>query len=141
MDNAATIVIVSLIPMWVLSLFLFSKASWSKMSRIYKSQDAFYGNRYGKLHARINDLNYSSRLYLNYNEEGIHLSVVKHYRLFHPPVFIPWNDIIEIIKKEEDVSILIGMEEHRSIITMTHPVFDKLEKTLSLYREKVTAEF
>jgi uncharacterized membrane protein YobD (UPF0266 family) len=141
MDNAALIVIFSLLPLWVLSLFLFSKASWSKMSNIYKSKHVFYGNNYGKLHARINDLNYASRLYLNYNEEGIHLSVVKRYRLFHPPVFIPWNEISEIKKNEENVTIIIGIGDDRNEISMTHKVFDKLKETLNLYREKLTAEF
>ena len=120
MDKVAIIALASLLPMWITSLYLFSRASWSKMSRIYPSPGTFFGNSYGKLHARINDLNYSSRLYLHYNEEGIKLSVVKRYRLFHPPVFIPWNDISEIRRDERDVFIVVSDGSATNEISMTH---------------------
>jgi len=141
MDQTAIIVLISLFPLWLISLYLFSRASWSKLSRKYKSTKEFYGNNYGKLYARINDLNYGGRLYLQYNEEGINLSVVKRYRPFHPPVFIPWNDIVEINKLEENVVIVVGNEPEESKIQVSNKTYEKLEQTLTLYKEQVRASF
>ena len=139
MDRAAIIILISLFPLWIISLFLFSRASWHKLSQKYQSTKEFYGNNYGKLYARINDLNYGGRLYLQYNEEGINLSVVKRYRPFHPPVFIPWNDIIEIKKLSGNVIIVVGTEPDSSTIQVSEKTYEKLEKTLIQYKEQVRA--
>lgn len=141
MDKAAIVVLIALFPLWLASLFLFSRAGWYKLSRKYKSVTAFYGNNYGKFNARINDLNYAGRLYLQYNEEGINLSVIRVYRLFHPPVFIPWNDVTKIDKREEDVFISIGSGSESCEIQITSKTYERLEKTLVLYKEHVSATF
>lgn len=139
MDKIAIVVLLSLVPLWIISLFLFSRASWSKLARLYKSSDIFYGTDYGRFDARINDLNYSSRLNLKYNEEGIYLSVVKRYRLFHPPVFIPWNELIAIHKNDEHVLIDFGNDAMVNQLQVNHKTYEKLEKTLVQYKEQVRA--
>jgi len=141
MDNIAIVVLLSLLPLWFLSLFLFSRASWHKLARLYRSSEVFYGTDYGKLNARVNDLNYSSRLYLKYNEEGIYLSVVKRYRPFHPPVFIPWNELMAIRKEKEHVIIEFGSGAEINQLKMGNDAYERLEKTLIQYREKMQATF
>ncbi|WP_235298873.1 hypothetical protein [Portibacter marinus] len=139
MDNVAIIVLLSLVPLWFLSLFLFSRASWSKLAKLYKSTEVFYGTDYGRFDARVNDLNYSSRLYLKYNDEGIYLSVVKRYRPFHPPVFIPWNELVDIRKTDEHVIIEFGNGSDLNQLQVSHKTYEKLEKTLIQYKEQVKA--
>ncbi|GLR18415.1 hypothetical protein [Portibacter lacus] len=140
MNYTAIIILFALLPLWIISLYLFSRAAWSKLSNNYRSIDNFYGSNFGKFNARINDLNYSSRLYLQYNDEGIHLSVVKRYRPFHPPVFIPWNDIHEVNKTEEKVHIIVGNHLENTPIEISMTTFKKLEETLIQYTEKVNAD-
>jgi len=139
MNQIAIYVLFALGPLWIISLFLFSKAAWSNLARKYKSSEFFHGTEYGRFDARINDLNYTARLRLKYNEEGIYLRVVKYYRPFHPPLFIPWNELVAIKKVEKHVLIDFGIGEKVDQLQVSTDTYEKLEETLIFYKDEVKA--
>jgi len=92
------------IAMWVLAVFIISKMGWSKLAAEYRTDaDSFTGTDVGPISAKINSINYNNCLVLKYNDQGILLKTIFLFRLFHPPILIPWNEIREV----EDKKILV----------------------------------
>jgi len=89
------------IAMWVLAVFIISKRGWSKLAGAYRTDaDSFTGTDVGSISAKINSINYNNCLVLKYNDQGILLKTIFLFRLFHPPILIPWNEIREVEDKK-----------------------------------------
>jgi len=101
MANFPTFFPVFFIAMWVLAVFIISKMGWSKLAGAYRTDaDTFTGTDLGSISAKINSINYNNCLVLKYNDQGIFLKTIFLFRLFHPPILIPWNDIREVEDKK-----------------------------------------
>ena len=81
------------IAFWVVIVSILAQFGWSTLARDYKTGPEFYGTDYGIVSARVNIVNYKASLILKYNDEGIFLRPTIFFRIFHPPIFIPWNEI------------------------------------------------
>ena len=88
------------IGMWFFVTFLVSRAGWSALAARFRTNSAFEGESLGVISAMVNIANYRHTLVLKYNEAGIHLQPVKVFRMFHPPLLIPWKEIKEVREKE-----------------------------------------
>jgi hypothetical protein len=86
--------------LFILVLFLLSKKGWSDLENAYRFSDTFHGKRAGIISAGINGVNYKNCLILKYNDQGFYLKPIFIFRLFHPPVMIPWKDIISVQDKK-----------------------------------------
>jgi len=82
--------------MWIFVLFIISRSGWGRLAERYKTDEAFTGTRIGIISAGINRANYNNSLILKYNEDGIYLKTMLIFRLFHPPLLIPWSEIKEV---------------------------------------------
>jgi len=77
---------------------------WSLLAKAYPSSQPFDGQLWsfqsGQLGVR-DELDpslealehYRSCLNISANREGIHLSIFLLFRLWHPPLFMPWDDV------------------------------------------------
>jgi len=86
---------------WVLAVFTISKLGWSKLAGAYRTDPNFFiGTDVGLISAKVNFINYNNSLVLKYNEQGILLKTIFLFRLFHPPILIPWNEITGVEDKK-----------------------------------------
>jgi hypothetical protein len=83
------------IGIWVLVMFIISRAGWAALAANYSTIAPFKGHSVGFISASINSANYNGSLILKYNEDGIYLRPIILFRLFHRPLFIPWREIKE----------------------------------------------
>ena len=86
------------ITIWLMvSLILSSVGGWRSLAREYRAPeplpDAGWVERHVLLsgHAR-----YRNVLRLRANKAGIHLSVAFPFRIGHPPLFFPWEDLFVV---------------------------------------------
>jgi hypothetical protein len=70
---------------------------WRQLATRYRSSSPISGTawrfRSATLHHRM-ESNYGSCLKLTANEEGLGLSVFFPFRVGHPPLFIPWSEML-----------------------------------------------
>lgn len=88
------------IPGMVLMLYIFSKRGWADLAAQYRFSAAFTGKRIGIVSAGINGVNYNSCLLMKTSVEGIWMRPILFFRLFHPPILIPWSELKEVREKK-----------------------------------------
>ena len=119
--------------MWVFIVYFLSNSAWVHLVAKFKFTDQFVGKRIGIISARINYVNYNNSLILYYNEKGFYLKPVFIFKLFHPPIFIPWNEVQDIYDKKilffkyKELWV-IGHPNYTSI-TISDSTFKKLESS------------
>jgi len=127
------------IGMWVLISFVLSKKGWADLVTNYTINRSFEGRRVGIITASINSVNYKNSLVLQYNEEGIYLRPVVLFRLFHPPVLIPWKEIKEVRDKKilfiSYKELIVG-HPFVAAIGLNQNTFRKIEKQLNFNNGK-----
>ena len=67
---------------------------WSSLARHYRAADRFTGKLRHFRSGKIGWSNYSGCLTVGANSEGLYLAVIFLFRVGHPPLFIPWTDIV-----------------------------------------------
>lgn len=84
---------------WILISFITSKMGWSRLASKYKFPQHFIGTRVGIISMSINFIDYRNALILEYNDEGLYIKPILLFRLFQPPILIPWEEIKEVRDK------------------------------------------
>jgi len=116
------------IGMWVAVTFILSKFGWANLAAHYKTDQEFIGKRVGIISAWINWVSYKNALVLKYNDEGIYIKPFLIFRLFHPPLLIPWKDITEVQDKKV---FFVGYKE----LMIGEPFVAKIKLYTSTFRE------
>jgi hypothetical protein len=75
--------------LWIISL----SGGWRKLADRYTMPGDFQGQILRFQSARLNWSNYSNILRIGLSEHGLYLSPMALFRPFHPPLFIPWEEI------------------------------------------------
>lgn len=118
------------IGVWILASFILSRIGWHKFAIHYKSNIKFNGKNIGPCSGFVNDIKFNNALNIIYNREGIYLSVFIPFRLFHPPLFIPWSEVTLI---EDSLSFLIKETKlvignpYRGYIIIKTKTFEKMK--------------
>ena len=83
------------IALWAGVSFVISLiGGWFELGRIYRNSQPFQGQVWNFQDAQLRLMcGYSKILSVGANVEGLYLSVFIPFRLGHPPLFIPWQDI------------------------------------------------
>lgn len=119
------------IGLFVFVIYLLSRKGWSDLVNMYQFDSDFQGHRFGVISAGINGVNYNNCLILKYNEQGFYLRPAFIFRLFHKPVFIPWEEI-KVIRDKQILFIklkeLIIGDPAVAIMQMKHSTFLKIEQ-------------
>lgn len=92
------------------------------------------GTRVGIISATVNGkANYRNSLVLKYNEQGMYLKPVLLFSLFHKPILIPWEEIIEVKNKTKlfhtAKEIIIG-DPMVAAIEINNNVYDRIKSYL-----------
>ncbi len=64
------------------------------LARRFRANEPFYGETWGWQSARFRGwCSYNNCLTVGANQEGLYLAVMLPFRLFLPPLLIPWQEI------------------------------------------------
>ncbi|MGA1825839.1 MAG: hypothetical protein ACMUIP_14385 [bacterium] len=79
---------------WAFMSYTISFFGWFWLARKYKALSPFIGKKWGFQSAIVGiGMNYNSCLTIGANTEGIYFSISFPFRIGHPPLFIPWDEI------------------------------------------------
>lgn len=82
------------IPMWCGVCFLLSRiGGWSRLAEKYPGSATPTGAGFAGQVGRMGGVNYKAILTIHTSPDGLHLSVMKLFRVGHPPILIPWTEI------------------------------------------------
>ncbi len=69
-------------------------SGWWALSKSYRANSPFNGKRLRMRSATMRwGTNYGGCLTIGANREGLYIAIFPIFRINHPPLFIPWNDI------------------------------------------------
>jgi len=112
-------------------IFLISRFGWAKLATRFRHQGSFDGTRIGTISAAVNTANYKNSIVMKYNDEGLYLKAIFIFRLFHPPLLIPWSEIGDVRALEARfgtvAQIHIG-EPEIATVTVMKATFDKINR-------------
>ncbi|MFZ6779876.1 hypothetical protein ACO0LD_23835 [Undibacterium sp. Ji83W] len=76
---------------------------WASLATQFRANQAATGERFrfvtGSMGSRFFPVNYGSCLFVTVSEQGLHLSVFFLFRMFSPPLFLPWSQMETVEKK------------------------------------------
>lgn len=80
---------------WAGSALLASHMSgWASLAEAYRLTGEFPAQRWSFQSAAMRwYANYGSCLTVSADSEGLYISVLAIFRIFHPPLFVPWSEI------------------------------------------------
>lgn len=111
--------------------YVTSKMGWKSLAEKYRFDDKSEGERIGITSLSVNSANYNNAIVVKYNYNGLYLKTIFLFRLFHPPVFIPWSEIknvrdkkIFFIKLKE---LIIG-NPFVAMITLKASAYNRIER-------------
>jgi hypothetical protein len=77
---------------WLFVHYSLSKISgWAAIAKRYRRQNVTHGKLYPFVGMDIGEAMQSGTLFVRVGNEGLDISVFLLFRLFHPPLLIPWN--------------------------------------------------
>ena len=80
--------------MWPLILLVLSKlGGWSALARRYRHDEPYYGIVWTYQYGSLGAIHYKGVLTVGSGREGLYLAVSFLFRLFHPPLLIPWPEV------------------------------------------------
>jgi len=91
---------ISFLFLYIIISFSISLGGWGTLTKQYANRSPFKGKRFFFASCSIGSFtHYRSRLIMGSNENGLYLAALLPFRIGHPPLFIPWSDIVVKLKK------------------------------------------
>jgi hypothetical protein len=83
------------VTVWVLSIYLVAAASgWRLLATRFRAQGPFTGQSWRMQFARMRWMtNYNNALTIGADSTGLFMAPMVLFRVWHPPLFIPWTEI------------------------------------------------
>ena len=83
---------------WGSVCVLISLMGWSRLAAVYRTDTEATGDTFHAVTGRVGMSSYSNVLTVSIEPEGLRLAVMVLFRIGHPPVRIPWGDIVNVRK-------------------------------------------
>ena len=89
------LILLFVLALWIsVTLLISIIGGWRLLSKAYRTDFPFAGRKMRMKSGRMRwRTNYVASLTIGANPEGLFLGVFPIFRIGHPPLFIPWNDI------------------------------------------------
>ncbi len=82
------------ITIWVLGLWLCScLCNWGKLSSLYRCDEEIYDRLYRFQVASVGLVNFNGMFEVGLSDHGVYMRPVVIFRLFFPPLLIPWSNL------------------------------------------------
>jgi hypothetical protein len=93
-QNTVVILLFVICTWMVVNLVVGLISGWSELARNYRATQGFVGRSWRFQSARFRWLTgYNNVLTVGANPQGLYLAVFPLFRIGHPPLFIPWQDV------------------------------------------------
>ena len=121
------------VTVWCFTLWLISRLSgWNKLAGTFHYPDKFTGHVFSFQSARINWANFNNGLKIGVSQQGLYMVPMLFFRIFFPPLLIPWSEISTEPKKRFMVAYqqlrLKSFPRHK--IDIQQKTFEKITKAL-----------
>ena len=84
---------------WSGVVWVIAQMGWARLARHYQTDAQTTSRRFRFTSGAVGLSNYNSALHVGIEPEGLHLSVPLLFRPGHPPLLIPWEDIVDVRKR------------------------------------------
>lgn len=124
MRDLGTLYFLAVIPIaWCVLLWLFSRLSgWTRLAQTYRAGEVEVDESAWLRTGRIGAISYHSCLCLGVNDQGLRIAVAFPMRLFHPPLFIPWDQFRQVAADSKLYSHRCRMSVGRpTVVSMMMP--------------------
>lgn len=94
---SATIVLISVLAgslLYAIFFVISQLGGWASLARRFKAEGPFIGERWNWQSAQFRGwCNYNNSLSIGANPNALYMAAIVPFRLFHPPLIIPWPEI------------------------------------------------
>lgn len=91
-DLIPILIVVSVPVLWLGSSFAFSRiGGWAALARESPDNQPATDEAFTRCSGSVGIARYRGCLNLRASDAGLHLAMLFPFRLFHPPLFIPWS--------------------------------------------------
>jgi hypothetical protein len=112
-----------------ISLVISLVGGWFELGRVYRSAKPLPGNRWRFQDACMRFLaSYSGVLTVGADAEGLYASVFLPFRISHPPLFIPWEDVS--VRPSKCLWVRVYKFEFRQVPSVRLQLREKLGKKI-----------
>jgi hypothetical protein len=80
---------------------------WRKLASRYQITEPFVGKVFPTRSAAMGITRYANSLTLGVNSDGLYLNVFVWMRISHPPLFIPWTDMVGKVQESWLTQIVV----------------------------------
>ncbi|MEM0962445.1 MAG: hypothetical protein AAGK21_07935 [Bacteroidota bacterium] len=81
---------------WSGVVWLIAQAAWARLAAVYATDLSASGVTFRGISGRVGMSSYTNALTVSIEPEGLRLSTMILFRPGHPPLLIPWDEIVEI---------------------------------------------
>lgn len=115
---------------WCLvSVLLSAMGGWSRIAKQYPECSPFSGEKWRMQSIRVGPINYNGCVTIGANWTAIFLSVLFPFRLGHPPLVIPYSEIVgkEVYGMIFKYVELTFRQQHSTTLRLTRKQADRIE--------------
>ncbi len=115
-QNVAIILPIYAVTLWTGISFLIAKiGGWRLLARRFRLNSTFVGEKWSMQSAAMRfGVSYNNCLAVGANNMGLFVRPMTLFRLWHPPLFVPWNEVRVFPKKRwlwDFMEYRLGSEE------------------------------
>lgn len=115
-QNLAIILPIYFVTLWTGISFLIAKiGGWGLLARRFRLNSTFAGEKWSMQSAAMRfGVSYNNCLTVGANNRGLFVQTMILFRLWHPPLFVPWSEITVFPKKRwlwDFMEYRLGREE------------------------------
>jgi hypothetical protein len=80
--------------LWLLVTLIISRVSgWTRLAESYRFDQPFTGTMFRWQSVSLGRTGYNNSLQLGVNDQGLYMAPMALFRMFHPPLFLPWSEV------------------------------------------------
>lgn len=115
---------------FVCVIFILSRLKWAKLAEFYRHTGDFNGKDLGIISAKVGMINYNNVIRASYSQEGLHFRLMFIFKLFHPPLLIPWNKIISTRERKFLFAKMTELNVEGGNILIKRSTFEKFKESM-----------
>ena len=81
-------------------MYLSAKINWDRLASRYRARPGYGGKSLGWISVGVKWLKYKNCIKLEFDRQGFYLKPMRVLRWFHPPLFIPWEEVVTVKHRE-----------------------------------------
>lgn len=117
---------------WMILSFIASRLGWSQLSKRFKCFSPIQGQKFNYVSCKVGAIRYFRLCRFIYNEDGIYLKLPYLFKLFHSPLFIPWQEVKTAKKMNRITGTVLHMDVRDRTVEIPYKIYEKLKVDLKV---------